>query len=182
MEKRGCSSETCNIRLASIRTFLAYLSTHEVSSLHLASSASHIKRKKTFHKKVQGMSKNAIKVLLETPDLSTKTGRRDIALLVLMYSTAARIDEVLTLKVKHLNLSANKPFATVIGKGDKVRTLYLLPKTVVHLKKYLQEYHENVPNPESYIFYSRNSGGKMSQMAINKRLKKYGCNCSQNMF
>lgn len=173
MEKRGCSPETCNVRLASLRTFLAYLGDREVSLLHLSSGASRIKRKKAHRKKVSGMSKDAVKALLEAPDLSTKTGRRDMAMLVLMYGTAMRIDEVLSLKVEHLHLNAKKPCATVIGKGDKIRTLYLLPKTVAHLKKHLQEFHGNVPKSESYVFYSRNGGGKMSQTAVSKRLKKY---------
>ena len=60
-------------------------------------------------------------------------------------------------------------------KGSKIRTLYLLPKAVAHLKKYLKEFHGDTPNPEAYVFYSRNTGshGKMSQTAVNKQLKKH---------
>jgi len=173
MEKRGCSPETCNVRLASLRSFLTYLGNREVSLLHLASGASQITRKKVYRKKVKGMSKDAVKALLDTPDLTTKTGRRDIALLVLMYGAATRIDEVLSLKVGHLHLNARKPYASIIGKGEKIRTLYLLPKTVAHLKRYLQEFHGDAPNQNAYVFYSRNDGGKMSQMAVSKRLKLY---------
>ncbi len=173
MEKRGCSPETCNIRLASLRAFLTYLGKREVSMLYLSSEASQIDRKKTQRKKVHGMSKEAVKALLAAPDLSTKTGRRDLVLLILMYGTATRIDEVLSLKVGQLHLEAKKPYVNIIGKKDKIRTLYLLPKTVAHLKKYLQEFHTDSPNPESYVFYSRTTGGKMSQTAVSKRLKEY---------
>lgn len=173
INKRNCSHETCNIRLASLRAFLAYLGAQEVSLLHLSGDASQIERKPVYRKKVQGMSKEAMKALLQTPDLSTKTGRRDLAFLVFMYGTATRIDEVLSLKVSQIQLNANKPFANIIGKGSKIRTMYLLPKAVSHLKKYIQEFHGDTPNPDAYLFYSRNDGGKMSQMAISKRLKKY---------
>jgi len=172
-EKRACSPETCNIRLASLRAFLKYLGKHEVSLLHLSNAASQIHRRKTFRKKIQGMSKSAVTALLEAPDLSTKTGRRDIALLVLMYGTAARIDEVLSLKVGNLQLDAAKPYANIIGKGGKIRTLYLLPRNVVYLRTYLREFHGNSPNPDAYLFFSRSGGGKMTQPAINKRIKKY---------
>jgi site-specific recombinase XerD len=172
-EKRGCSPTTCNVRLASLRTFLSYLGSREVCMLYLASEASQIKSKKARRKKVTGMSKDAVKALLEMPDLSTRTGRRDIALFVLMYGTAARMDEVLSLQVGQLQLKAKKPYATIIGKGDKIRTLYLLPKAVAHLNMYLQEFHGNTPNPKSYVFYSRNGNGKLSQAAVSKRLKKY---------
>lgn len=116
-----------------------------------------------------------MQVLLSEPDIATRTGRRDLVLLIVMYNTAARIDEILSMKIRHLQLETEKPTVTVIGKGRKIRTLYLLPKAVMHLKKYLLDFHEENPNPESYVFYSRNTGvtGKMSQVAVNKQLRKY---------
>lgn len=75
-----------------------------------------------------------MKALLNAPDTNTSTGRRDLVFLILMYGTAARIDEVLSMKIQHLHLHASKPYATIIGKGNKVRTLYLLPKVVAHLE------------------------------------------------
>jgi len=119
------------------------------------------------------MSKEAVKALLAVPDVSTKTGRRDLALLVLMYGAALRIDEVLSLEVGQLQLEAKKPYVTVIGKRDKIRTLYLLPKSVTHIKRHLQEFHGDSPDPKAYLFRSRNGGGKLTQPAISKRLKEY---------
>lgn len=175
MELRGCSPKTCNIRLASLRTFLKYLGNREILLLYLSEDATRIPRKKEIHKKIKGMSKKAVQVLLSVPDLSTKTGRRDLALMMIIYSTAARIDEILSLKTKQLHLDAQKPSVTIIGKGSKIRTLYLLPKAVAHLKKYLKEFHGDTLIPEAYVFYSRNTGayGKMSQTAVNKQLKKH---------
>jgi site-specific recombinase XerD len=175
VKKRKNSAETCNNRLAALRAFLKYLGSRDVSLLLLSQDASQIPRRKTFKKKINGMSKKAMQVLLSKPDISTKTGRRDLVLLIVMYNTAARIDEMLSMKIRHLQLETEKPTVTVIGKGRKIRTLFLLPKAVMHLKKYLVDFHEEKPNPESYVFYSRNIGGngKMSQAAVNKQLKKY---------
>jgi len=175
MEQRGCSPETCNNRLASLRAFLKYLGSREISLLYLSEDATRIPRKKELRKKVKGMSKKAVQVLLSVADLSTKAGRRDLALMIILYSTAARIDEILSLKTGQLHMDAEKPNVTVIGKGSKIRTLYLLPKAVAHLKKYLKEFHGDTPHPEGYVFYSRNTGshGKMSQPAVNKQLKKH---------
>lgn len=175
MEQRGCSPETCNNRLASLRTFLKYLGSREILLLYLSEDATRIPRKKELRKKVKGMSKKAVQVLLSVPDLSTKAGRRDLSLMIIIYSTAARMDEILSLKTEQLHLDAEKPNVTIIGKGSKIRTLYLLPKAVAHLKKYMKEYHGDTPNPEAYVFYSRNTGshGKMSQTAVNKQLKKH---------
>ena len=175
MESRSCSPETCNNRLASLRAFLKYLGSRDVSYLHLSQAASQIERRKVYTKKVTGMSKKAVSALLEAPDSSTKAGRRDIALMVVMYSTAARIDEILSMRIEQLHLDTDKPNITVIGKRGKIRTLYLLPKATAHLKAYIKDSHGATPNPSSFVFYSRNTGpaGKMSQKAVNKQLRKH---------
>ena len=175
MEKRGSSPQTCNTRLASLRAFLKYLGKQDIKYLYLSQAATQIDRRKTTVSKVVGMSKKAIQVLLETPDPATKAGRRDIALMVTMYSTAARMNEILSLKIKHLHLDAKKPYITVIGKGDKIRTVYILPKAAAHLEAYIADAHGKNPLPDSFVFYSRNKGasGQMCQNAVNKQLKKH---------
>ncbi|PSR22679.1 MAG: integrase [Sulfobacillus acidophilus] len=175
MTQRGCSPATCNNRLASLRAFLKYVGRQDLTLLYLFEDATRIPRKKDGHKPVRGMSKQAVQVLLSVPDVSTKAGRRDLALMITLYSTAMRMDELLSLTIEHLHWDAVKPHVTVVGKGRKIRTLYLLPKAVGHLKKYLKEFHGETPHPTAYVFYSRNTGpqGKMSQTAVNKQLKKH---------
>jgi len=174
-EVRECSPDTCNNRLASIRTFLKYLGSRDASYLYLYQEASEIPRRKCTKKKVKGMSRLAVKSLLAAPNLSEKTARRDLAFIILLYSTAARLDEILSIKNEQLHLTGEKPYATVIGKGNKIRTLYLLPKAVAHLKRYQLEFHGDAPDPKAFLFYSRNTGiyGKLTQPAIDKMLKKY---------
>lgn len=117
----------------------------------------------------------AVKALLAAPDQTSCMGRRDLTLMLMLYSTAARIDEILSMKVGQLHLDGAKPYAEVIGKGNKVRTLYLLPRTTAHLKKYLLEFHGQSPAAEAYLFYSRNVGiyGKLTAAAADKMLKKH---------
>lgn len=55
----------------------------------------------------------------------------------LEYGTATRIDEVLSLKIRQINLKADKPYITVIGKGSKIRSAYLMSGLVTTLKKTL---------------------------------------------
>ncbi|MGN0078859.1 MAG: tyrosine-type recombinase/integrase [Coriobacteriales bacterium] len=173
--ERGSSASTCNNRLGSLRAFLKYLAGRGPEYAYLQQEASQIPRMKEQKKKVEGMSKEAVKALMECPDASTRTGKRDLVLMVVLYATAARIDEVLSLKVGQLHLDCARPYANIIGKGDKVRTLNLLPKAVAHIKAYLQEFHGSGPDPDAYLFYSRNAGpsGKMTQPAVDKMLKKH---------
>ncbi len=174
-KERNCCQETCNIRLTALRAFLKYLADKDISYLSLYQCATLIPRQKTARKKVMGMSKDAVKALMSVPDVSTRTGQRYLTLMIVLYCTAARIDEILSMKIGQLHLGADKPYVTVIGKGRKIRSLYILPKGVAHLKKYLEGFHPPDPDPDAYVFYSRNKGifGKMTPESVNKQLKKY---------
>lgn len=178
---RKCSSGTVNNRLASLRVFLKYLGSRDISYLYLYQEAVGISRKKVLRKKVKGLTKEAVQILFREPDISCKTGARDLVFMILLYSTAARMDEILGMKVGQLHLGGNKPYANIIGKGNKVRTLYLLPRTVAHIEKYICEFHGESPDQDAYLFYSRNTGthGKMSQPGVDKFLKKYAAKCHE---
>ena len=167
--------------LRETRKNIQYLTQDEVRLLrdaaymHFYLEAAQVPRRKCQKKKVEGLTREAVKALLDAPSPLSRTGRRDMAFLILLYSTAARLDELLSMKNSQLHLSNEKPYAVIIGKGNKIRTLYLLPKTVAHLKRYLAEFHGETPDPEAYVFYSRNTGshGKLTRPAISKMLRKY---------
>jgi len=171
---RNCSPQTCNVRLGALRAFLEYLSAQDVSLLYIYQEATLIKRQKCPKKKVNGLSREAVSAVLNAPNLSTKAGRRDIVFLTVLYGTAARVNEILSLRIADLHLDAPKPYINLRGKGGKIRTAYLLSRTVGHLQVYLREFHDANPNPESLLFYSRVGDGKcnkLTEAAIDKRLK-----------
>ncbi len=173
-EERKCEPCTCNLRLSAIKAFLKYVASKEPDCLTISQEVSLMHKLRTHKTKVNGISKKAMKIFLKIPDTSTRTGRRDIALLVLMYGTAARIDEILSLTVGQLNLQSEKPYVTFLGKGQKTRTIFLLLKVVAHLGAYMKEYHP-ILDGRSFLFYSRNGNqrSKLTQQAIDKRIKKY---------
>lgn len=172
-DTRLCSPATCNVRLGTLRAFLKYMGSRKIEYLYLYNEATEIPLRKTPKTKVTGMSKAAVKALLAIPDTSTLTGIRDLVLVLVLYSTAARIDEVLSIKLKHVHLNVSNPYISIIGKGNKARTLYILPKVASHVKKYLAICHQNANDPEAYLFYSKIKGihEKMTQPAVDKRLK-----------
>jgi len=174
-DTRRCGPQSCNVRLASIRAYLQCIGEHDIKYRHLLLESKNIHRMKETKKKVNGMSESAVKAIMSVPDAYSNTDYRDIVLMAFLYGTAARIDEVLSLKVSDLDLNTDNPHATVVGKGSKIRTLYLPPKLVNHLNKFIKKFHGSEPSKDRYLFYSRVKGyqGKISQEAINKRLKKY---------
>jgi site-specific recombinase XerD len=173
-KKRGCSSDTCNNRLASIRAFLKYMASRDVKYSDISNGATTIKLRKRKKRKVNGLSRDAVKTLMGEPDATTHMGIRDLTFMILLYATAIRLDEALSLQLKHVVLDG-KACINVVGKGNKLRTLYLLPKAVSHLKQYIDLFHGDKPDPESYLFFSRIKGqySKMTQAAVAKMLKKY---------
>ena len=67
---------------------------------------------------MDGLTREAVKALLDAPDPLSRTGRRDMAFLILLYSTAARLDEPLSMMNSQLHLLDEKPYEVIIGKGE----------------------------------------------------------------
>lgn len=173
--ERQCSPASCNVRLGCLRTFLEYVSTQNVRFIYLYQEAKQIKTLKAPKRRVHGIPKEGVELILEQPDLKTKTGRRDFTLIMLMYGIAARINEILSIQIKDLHLKEKEPYVTLSGKGDKLRPAYLLPRIVTNISNYIIEFHGTHPNPNDYLFYSRvgKCKNKITQVAIDKRIKKY---------
>ena len=147
---------------------------HDVKYADLSTDAASIQLRKTAKRKVKGLTRNAVKTLMEMPDISSLIGIRDLAFMVLLYATAMRLDEILSLHIQDVHLEG-KAYVNVVGKRNKLRTLYLLPKAVAHIKQYIALFHGDHPNPDSFLFFSglRGKNYKISQPAIAKMLKKY---------
>lgn len=171
MNEKDCKPQSANVRLSSLKAFLKYLSIHDITLSYLSLAAS-VKKRKAPKIKVKGMSKEGVKALLTTIDQSTQTGRRDLAMFILLYNIAARIDEILSLKIKNVRLNVSKPNVTITGKH---RSLGLNPKTVQYLNKFVSEYHGMRPNEDDFLFYSKIKGKKekLTQPAVTKQLKKW---------
>ena len=69
---------------------------------------------------VEHLSPEGIRLLLEQPDKSTVHGRRDLALMSLMYGSGARVQEIIDLFVRDF-ISGNSPVLILTGKGNKTR-------------------------------------------------------------
>jgi site-specific recombinase XerD len=97
--------------------------------------------------------------------------------MILMYDTGGRIQEILDLKLNDLALNQDTPCVYLHGKGNKIRVVPLMDKTIDHLKNYLKLFHpctENTPN-DTYLFYTVIKGkqGQIAPDTIALFLKKY---------
>lgn len=167
---------TRNNRLAAIRAFFDYAAAcrpeYMERSSHLA--AIRVQKNDPFGK-VDYMSEEAVKALLETPDVSIRIEHRDQFLMILLYDTGARIQELLDLRICDLRLGTS-PTVTLHGKGNKVRIVPLMKETVVHVKNYLKVFHPGIPEESTeFLFYVDRKGtrSKMCDDTARIRLQKY---------
>ena len=100
---------------------------------------------------------------------------RDRTILILLYDSAARLDEILSLRKADLFLSTGSPCIRVVGKGQKERVIGLTERTSTHLKQYLSVFHTKDTEATDLLFYTtiRGETGKMSEANVERLLKKY---------
>ena len=174
--ERKCSISTRNQRLAALNSFFRYSAETEHSLVAVYLEIKKVPVKKGQKRKINSLSKNALQEILLQPDLSKKTGIRNQCFMVTLYDTGGRIQETLDLQMKDLVLNTENPYVYIHGKGNKVRMVPLMSKTVEHLKKYVSIFHDTNENSrDNYLFYTTIKGRKekMSQENVAKFLNKY---------
>ena len=89
--------------------------------------------------KVDYLTTDELAEILDKPNLSTIWGRRDAALLSLLYDTGARVQEVVDLSVRDVRLDPPAQIC-LTGKGRKTRVVPLMSATVNLLAQYMNEH------------------------------------------
>lgn len=170
--ERKCSVSTRNVRLTAIHSFFRYIQYEYPDFLLEWQKILAIPVKKGERKTLNYMSLEGIQLLLKMPDQSTKSGRRDLALLSLMYDTAARVQEIADLTPTMVHLS--KPSTVwLIGKGNKARMVPLMDKQVAILKQYMDENNLNDPYANQYPLFFNNRKEKLTRAGISYILDKH---------
>jgi len=81
------------------------------------------------------LSRDEVEALLSQPDVQTVLGKRDKAMLELLYATGLRVTELIDLRVNNINLDAG--FVRTMGKGSKERIVPMGSQAVDALRQYL---------------------------------------------
>ncbi len=77
--------------------------------------------------------------LLEQPARrSTPEGKRDRAMLELMYATGLRVTELVSLDLQDVQLEGEKPYVRLVGKGNRERQIPLLDQPVQEVSDYIR--------------------------------------------
>jgi len=171
---RGNHVRTRNHRLAVLRTFFRYLAGQAPETLAEAARVEAIPTKRTPPPQTHYLERDEVTRLLARISTATVLGRRDHALLALLYNTGARVQEIADLRVGDLDL--NGPLrGRLHGKGDKWRACPLWPETAEELRR-LETVRTG--DPTMPVFRSR-QGGPMTRFGLYKAVKRYAPHLAQ---
>lgn len=161
-QKRGNSVRSRNARLAAIRGFFRYVSFREPESIYLATRVLSIPVKRTTHKLVGYLSRAEVEAILDAPDQSSWSGRRDLALLLTLYNSGGRVSEITALKRTQVSFGSTT-FIHLLGKGRKERTVPLWSKTA----RVLQTWFREIDSLPGDIAFPNARGRALSRYGVN---------------
>lgn len=172
VKTRNITPQTRNYRLAAIRSFCNYLQYKEIDKLPQWQGILTIPQLKTERKTIEYLTPEGIKLLFAQPDMSTEKGRRHLALLSIMYDTAARVQEVADLTMGSLRIEAEPYTVKIVGKGRKARIVPLSSEQAMLLRSYIEE-HSTALSTHSSPLFQNSRGTKLTREGIAYILRRY---------
>ena len=173
LKEQGDSPATCNVRLSAIKNYVSYAADNDVALQGISLRVSKVTSLKIPKREKKLMSVEALKALLAQPE-NTKIGMRNKTIMILLYDSAIRLQELIDLNVNDVDLD-NLTLHVASGKGNKERTVAITEITADHLKNYMSAYHEGTAQNDAYLFYTVIKGvtGRISPSTIERFIQKY---------
>jgi site-specific recombinase XerD len=124
---------------------------------------------------VRNLTLDQLKKMFAAPDVSTKSGLRNRAIIETFFSTGLRISELVSLDRKQIEASLGKDELelSITGKGNRTRTVYFSERALSWLKKYLEKRNDDLD--PLFINYRgpKDAPRRLSARSIERMVKKY---------
>jgi len=133
---RGNSAATRNARLAAIKSFMRYIEYRVPSALAQVRQIHAIPSKRYETRLIKHLHMDEIQAILDAPDLSSRLGVRDRAMLHVCFAGALRVSELVGLPLANVALQPVVSIS-VLGKGRKERCLPLWKETARDLRAWM---------------------------------------------
>jgi len=172
-KKRNCSISTRNQRLVALHSFFRYVQKRSLKNLYEIQRILRIPNKKGPKTLIPFLTGDEMRMLLSQPDTVTREGYRDLVLLAVLYDSAARVQELIDLKIKDVRLS-NPAVITLHGKGNKIRQVPIMEKTRKLLEGFLnyKNINEVISKGDQYLFVNQKRQ-QLSRWGISYIIDKY---------
>lgn len=164
--ERQCSVSTRNQRLAAVHALARFIGRHSPEHLSWCTELCGISFKKAPQPSMCYLEKFEMDALLDMPDQETEQGRRDYAILLFLYNSGARADEVAQAKISDLHLGRS-PMVRIAGKGSKTRICPLWSLTSDVLERLVRG-----RSPDERVFLNRRKQ-PMTRFGIHDLVRRY---------
>jgi len=168
MDAARYSRRTIARRLSSVRSLFAFAVEREYVDSNPAAVLTTPKRGRRLPKTT---SPAAIDSLLDAPNSSTPVGKRDRAVLELLYATGMRVGELSSLNVASIDI--HQSTVRVMGKGGKERILPVHYTATNRLRVYLAEARPQLLRSPTDALFLSSRGNRFSTDAIRRMLKHH---------
>jgi len=167
---RGNSVGTRNTRLAAIHCLLRYVASALPQQLLTAQQILGVPFKRAKTREIEYLEFDEINALMKQIDRNGLYGRRDYALLLLMFNTGGRVQETVDLKASDLHLQA--PCSVrFFGKGRKERTCPIWTSTAEVLRQHLED--NNIDPRKAQAVFTNRMGTPLTRFGVRYILDKY---------
>ncbi len=170
-QTRGNQVHTRNQRRAALNTFFTYLALRMPEMLATCQQIAAIPVKRSPPPATHYLELEEMTALLQRVPPQSRHAVRDRTLLLFLYNTGARVQEVADLRVEHLDLEAPAK-VHLHGKGDKWRICPLWNETVKNLVLLLAERGPSVA-PTEPVFCARRAAA-LTRFGIYKIVRRHG--------
>ena len=169
---------TVNVRLSNIRSFCKYLNKNGLISHSDMDDIAAIRKRSDQRKhEITFLPIEAMKLILEQPDVSKKTGIRDKFYIALLYDSGCRNQEILDLQVKDFVINRNGTAELhILGKGRKYRVTPISDEVTKLFCSYCGVFHpERNTAQQHWLFYTKRNEviTKMSSDNVQRFLSSY---------
>ena len=169
--KNGRSVATVSRCMSSLRSFYKYLMAKNIIDVNPTKEIKNDKNEKKFF---EILTENEIDALLAQPDTSDFKGKRDKAMLEVLYATGVKVSELMSFDLSDVNLKMNyiRCKSGKVNGSDRVILLY--PAAVRELEDYIKNSRKAfiADNTQQALFVNVN-GERMTRQGFWKLLKGY---------
>jgi integrase/recombinase XerD len=166
---RGNSVSTRNARLVAIKSFMAFVENRLPAFLEQSRQIRAIVPKRTTVRLINHLTRDEIQALLNAPDLATRGGVRDRAMMHLCFAAGLRVSELVALPLERLSLHPD-PCVRVLGKGRRERALPLWKQTAADVRAWLDV---RVAKPSVCELFVNARGSPMTRSGFEDVLDKH---------
>ncbi|WP_251555406.1 site-specific tyrosine recombinase XerD [Neobacillus muris] len=169
LKDEGKSAKTIARHIASIRAFHQFLLRRQVVHHDPSSEVDPPRIERALP---QVLSLQEVETLLNAPKLIDHFGKRDKAMLELLYATGIRVSELISLDVEHINLAMG--FVRCMGKGNKERIIPIGRTASDAIKHYLEEGRPHFVSAKHFenALFLNHHGSRLTRQGFWKILKR----------